>query len=224
MRTTGEIVRRALRQFGLAKIVSLGELMVLLECSRRTAQRYLKHWGCVTSYNCNSSCYALPAVVEFDVNGLWRHRDARFSRYGNLVETVTGLVCASEAGLTAAELGEMLGVNPHSFISRFRSHLALHREKVGGRFVYLAATTAVRARQIAARRETECRVEQLSDGEAVVILVELIKDPGSSCAELSQRLQAHTPRATPQAIEALLRRHGLRKKRGGPADSPRRER
>jgi len=223
MRTTSEIVKRAIRKFGLAKIVTLGELMVLLECSRRTAQRYLKHWGCVTSYNCNSSWYALPAVVDFDDNGLWRCRDARFSRYGNLVETVTGLVCASSAGLTAAELGEMLAVNPHSFISRFRSHPALQREKIGGRFVYLAATTAVRARQIAARREAECRAEQLSDGETVAVLVELIKAPDSSCAELSQRLQTHTPRATPQAIEALLRRHGLPKKRGT-AHSPRRKR
>ena len=137
MQTTSEIVRRALRQFGLARIVTLSELMVFLECSRRTAQRHLKNWGCVTSYNCNSIYYALPAVVEFDVNGLWRHRDACFSSYGNLVETVTGLVCASAAGLTAAELGEMLAVNPHSFISRFRSHPALHREKIGGRFVYL---------------------------------------------------------------------------------------
>ena len=82
MRTTGEIVKQALRRFGLAKVVSLGELMVSLECSRRTAQRYMKQWGRLTSYNRNSSCYALPAVVEFDLNGLWSHRDARFSRYG----------------------------------------------------------------------------------------------------------------------------------------------
>lgn len=219
MPTTAELERRALRQFRQAKTVTLGELRVLLGCSRRTAQRYLKHWSCVTSYNCNSSYYALPAIVEFDVNGLWRHREARFSRYGNLVATVTGLVCASPAGLTAAELGERLGVNPHSFLSRLRSHPALYREKIGGRFVYLARAGAVRARQLAARTETECRVAQLSDAEAVVVLVELIKHPGSSCAELAQRVQPQLPRATPSAIAALLSSHGLQKK--GAPSSPR---
>ena len=54
----------------------------------------------------------------------------------HLIETVIGLVCASPAGVTAAELGEMLGVNAHSFISRFRWHSALHREKIDGRFVF----------------------------------------------------------------------------------------
>jgi hypothetical protein len=219
MRTAGDVVNRALRRFGLAKIVTLGELMVMLECSRRTAQRYLKQWGCLTSYNCNSAYYALPAVVAFDANGLWRHGEARFSRYGNLAETVVGVVCAASAGLTAAELGALLGVNAHSFISRLGSHPGLCREKLGGRFVYLARNASVRAGQEALRRERLCPTPSLSDGEAVVVLVELIKHPGSSCAGLSERVRPRIPRATAPAVEALLRENGLLKK--GAPDSAR---
>jgi len=219
MRTAGEIVNRAERRFGLAKIATLGELMLLLECSRRTAQRYLKQWGCLTSYNCNSAYYALPAVVEFDANGLWRHGQARFSRYGNLVETVVGVVCAAPAGLTAAELGALLGVNAHSFISRLGSHPSLYREKMGGTFVYLARNASVCARQTALRRQKLRPAPPLSDAEAVVILVELIKHPDSSCGELSERVRTRIPRATAPAVAALLRGHGLLKK--GAPDSAR---
>jgi len=219
MQTTGEIVNRALRRFGLAKIVTLGELMLLLECSRRTAQRFLKQWGCLTSYNCNSAYYALPAVVEFDANGLWRHGEARFSRYGNLIETVVGVVCASPAGLTAAELGARLGVNAHSFISRLRSHPELYREKMGGTFVYLARNAPTRTGQTALRRERLRKSPSLSDAEAVVVLVELIKHPDSSCAELSERVRPRIPRATAPAVDALLKRYRLRKK--GAPDSAR---
>lgn len=219
MRTAGDIVHHALRQFGLAKIVTLGELMLLLECSRRTAQRYLKQWGCLTSYNCNSAYYALPAVVEFDPNGLWRHEEARFSRYGNLVETVVGVVCAAPAGLTAAELGALLGVNAHSFISRLGSHPSLYREKLGGTFVYLAQDMSIRTRQTALRRQRGRRTPSLSDAEAVVVLVELIKHPDSRCAELSERVRTRIPRATVPAVEALLRAYGLLKK--GALDSAR---
>ena len=219
MRTTGEIVNRALRQFGLAKIVTLGELMLLLECSRRTAQRYLRQWGCLTSYNCNSAYYALPAVVRFDADGLWRHGEARFSRYGNLVETVVGVVRASPAGLTAAELSALLGVNAHSFISRLRSHPELAREKTGGTFVYLAQDMSLRTRQTALRRQRGRRTPSLSDAEAVVVLVELIKHPDSGCAELSERVRTRIPRATVPAVEALLRAYGLLKK--GAPDSAR---
>lgn len=218
MRTTGEIVTRALRQFGLAKIVTLGELMLLLECSRRTAQRHLKQWGCLTSYNCNSACYALPAVVEFDADGLWRHGSARFSRYGNLIETVVGVVCASPAGLTAAELGALLGVNAHSFISRLCPHPGLYREKMGGTFVYLARNASARARQTTLRRERLHPTSSLSDADAVVVLVELIKQPHSSCAELSERVRTRIPRATVPAVEALLRGYGLLKK-GAPGSA-----
>jgi hypothetical protein len=219
MRTTGEMVNRVLRRLGLAKIVTLGELMVLLECSRRTAQRFLKQRGCLTSYNCNSAYYALPAVVQFDANGLWRYGEARFSRYGNLIETVVGVVCASPAGLTAAELGAQLGVNAHSFVSRLRSHPELYREKMGGTFVYLARNASVRARQTALRRQRLRQTPSLSDAEAVVVLVELIKHPHSSCAELSERVRTRLPRATVAAVEALLRGYGLPKK--GAPDSAR---
>jgi len=124
-----------------------------------------------------------------DDSALSRHGDVRFSGYGNLVETVVGLVCDCAGGLTAAELGKLVGVNPYSLISRFGPHPAVYQVRLGGRFVYLAPEKSVRAREIAARRAAENKTERLSDAEAVVVLVDLIQHPDGSCLDLSRRLK-----------------------------------
>jgi hypothetical protein len=217
---TDEVMGRALRRFRAIGILTLAELMMLLECSRRTAQRHLRKWGCLTSFNCNSSYYALPCSVQFDRHGLWQCREARFSRYGNLAQTVVGLVCDSPAGLTAAELGELLGVNAHSFISRFRAHPDLYREKTGARFVYYAADRQIRDRQIGVRLGSAGRVRQLTDSEAIAVLVALVKHPGSTCEELARLAGENAPGATPAAIHAFLASRGLAEKKGLPESGP----
>ena len=130
MARVAEMVRRVLHRFRAAKILKMAELMASLGCSRSTVQRRLKTWGCLSSYNCNSAYYALPEVVAFDSLGVWRFGEARFSRYGNLTATVIGVIGDSEVGLSAAELGEVLGINAYSFISRFASHPGEARRSV----------------------------------------------------------------------------------------------
>jgi len=90
----------------LKKVVTLAELILRLHCSRRTVQRRLKEWQAINSYNHNGGYYTLPDIPQFDASGLWSCRGARFSRHGNLPQTVVQLVHDAPAGLTAAELGE----------------------------------------------------------------------------------------------------------------------
>ena len=220
MRGNADLVGRVLRRFRAVGVLTLVELMLLLECSRRTVQRYLRKWGCLTSFNGNGSHYALPCSARFDRHGLWQCGEARFSRHGNLVRTVVGVVRDSSAGLTAAELGTLLGVDAHSFISRFRAHPELHRERLQGRFVYFAADGVVREGQVAARHRLAEAVPNLVDSEAVAVLVALVKRPGSTCEELSERVRDGTPRATPAAICRFLGAHGLRQKGGLPESPP----
>ena len=219
MRGNDDLVGRALRRFRAVGVLTLVELMLMLECSRRTVQRYLRKWGCLTSFNGNGSYYALPCSARFDRHGLWQCGEARFSRYGNLVRTVVVVVRESPAGLTAAELGTLLGVDAHSFISRFRAHPELRRERLEGRFVYFAADGAVRERQVAARHRLAEAVPNLADSEAVAVLVALVKRPESTCEELSERVRAGVSRASPAAIGKFLDTHGLRLK-GGLSESP----
>jgi hypothetical protein len=108
MKSVAGAARKVLARFCNARILTLAELVVLLGCSVRTAHRRLKAWGALNSYNGNGRFYTVPQVVRFDENGLWRCRGAHFSRHGNLSQTVVALATASAAGLTAAELGELL--------------------------------------------------------------------------------------------------------------------
>ena len=64
------------------KVVTLAELALHLHCSSRTVQRRLANWQAINSYNRNGAYYTLPDIPKFDAHGLWRYRQAFFSRFG----------------------------------------------------------------------------------------------------------------------------------------------
>lgn len=207
----GSELRRKLRKVGIFTIAELGGW---LACSTPTARRRLRQWNAFTSYNCNGRYYALPEVPEFDDNGLWGCRGAFFSRHGNLKKTVMHLVTVSPAGLTSAEIGETLGLEPRSFLSHFANCPELHRERRGRGFVWFAGDETVRRRQRGAREEAHPQSAPLSDAEAVPLLVELIRDPQAGSEKLAGILRSKVPRLSPQRIDEFLRFHGLEEKRG----------
>ncbi len=97
-----------LKKFRTVKVLTLPELMLWLDCSQRTAHRRLHDWGAISSYNSNGRYCTSKEVAQFDSNGIWCWQDVRFSRYGNLFETVRGVLDASKGGLTGVEMGEIL--------------------------------------------------------------------------------------------------------------------
>jgi len=214
---TDRVAQEARRTFRAQKVGTIDELAGLLQCSVSTARRRLKRWKTHTSYNRNGRYYVLPDVARFDADGLWRYRGIGFSRYGNLKQTVVGLVRESPAGLRADQLRRLLGLEPRSFLSAFRDHAALRRERHRGRFVYFAAEGKVfreqRQRRMAMGREAELP----SDAEAVAILVERIKQPRSSVEELVVRLKAQSVRVSVQGVRNLLASHGLTGKKTPPS-------
>lgn len=127
-----ELLDRAMHKFLSAQVMTLSQLETLLSCSQRSVQRHLSKWGCLRSYNYNGMYFSLPVIARFDFFGVWKYQDVGFSRFGNLRDTVVQLVSNSPAGLTATELGQILGVNAHSFMSQFRVDPRLKREKWGG--------------------------------------------------------------------------------------------
>ena len=134
------IVNKTWKAWRTCKVLTNDDRARLLDSSLATARRRLKTWNSFTSYNNNGRYYVLPDVPQFDAHGLWHHRDISFSRYGNLTETVIQLVRYSEAGLSASQLGDLLRLNPRSFLSLFRNHPDLRRDRHEGRFVCFAAT------------------------------------------------------------------------------------
>lgn len=193
----------------IKKIVTLAELALHLHCSRRTVQRRLTEWQAINSYNQNSRYYTLPDIPTFDAHGLWRYRGVFFSRFGALPETFAQLVANSQAGLTGAEAGELLGMRPSSFLWSLRQHPALRREKHQGRYVYLCSDPSRyrQQRQQRSRMRTEDRLP--TDSEALAILVEKIRCPTLSDEALSQRLKQQKVFVEPELIHNLFVRHDL---------------
>ena len=173
----------------IKKVVTLVELALHLNCSRRTVQRRLADWHAISSYNRNGRYYTLPDIAKFDAHGLWRYRGVFFSKFGSLPETFVQLVVLSPAGLTAAEAGQLLELRPSSFLWSLREHPALRRQRHRGRYLYLSSDPA-RCQAQRQQRELMCAAARVpTDSEAVAILIEKIKHPGLSYEELSRRLE-----------------------------------
>lgn len=206
---------KALAEFEHRKVMTLPELATVLDCSTRSVHRRLKQWEACCSYNQNARFYTLPHIARYDRQGLWRHRNVFFSRYGNLKQTVVHLVRNSVQGFDAAEIGRLLQLPPHSFIWHFRSVPGMRREKWGKTFVYFCDEPDIYLRQREARTQAAAAEKQRrlpSDTDAVLILVDRIKHPGSSIQECAQRLQRRGKRISSEAVADLLEYHGVEKK------------
>ena len=205
-----------LRRWRRNKVITVPELMAQLRTSLRTLRRRLKAWGALASFNCNGRFYTLPEVPQFDAHGLWFHRQIGFSRHGHLPQTIVALVRQSPGGLTAAELGQRLRLDPRSFLWQFHQHPGLEREKQQGRYVYFATDPTVADRQKTVRRATQTPVSLPSAEETIAVLVEAIQHPQRSPQQLATALQARYPHLTAEAIVALFAHHHLTRKKTPP--------
>lgn len=203
-----KLLGKTVRRFRQVKVMTLAALIEALRCSRSTAQRRLKQWQCHTSYNLNGTYYAFPEVVSFDQHGIWRFKDICFSIYGNLTNTVVGLVTSSEAGLNSAELSSIMGVNAHSFLWSFVNKGNLTRRKFKGSYVYFSLEKQFHQKQQARRLELT-EGSELAQSDAITALVELLKNPTLSPEKLSSRIRARASTASPSAIKKFLSKHGL---------------
>ncbi len=210
-----EVVEEVLGRFRSCRVMTIAELAMGLSCSVRSAQRYLGRWGSIRSYNHNGKYFTLPEIPEFDQFGIWQFTSIGFSQYGNLRETVINLIENSTGGMAAAELGQVMGVNPHSFMSQIGLDARLKREKVGGRLVYFCAKCEVCDAQRRARLASEGHESSRlpSEAQAVTILVCLIKNQDAAIEELVQEVAKHHRGIDHQMIERLLEHHGLQDKK-----------
>jgi len=215
-------VNKLFRLWRQRKVLTLPELTENLHASVRTVRRRLQAWSGLASFNHNGRFYTLPDIPQFDAHGLWFHQDIGFSRVGHLPQTLVALIQQAPAGLTAAELGRRLRLDPRSFLWHFHSHPGLQRRKHQGHFVYLAADPQ-KARAQMAQRTTAIRATAAlpSPVAAVALLVEAIKHPRLSPEQLCRRLHPVHPQLTPEAVRALWAHHGLtlKKTRRSPGSS-----
>ncbi len=205
-----------LRRWRRRKVITLTEIQQTLKSSIRTIRRRLQVWGALASFNHNSRFYTLPELAQFDEDGLWFHRDIGFSRHGHLPQTIVALVVQSPAGLTAAELGQRLRLDPRSFLWQFHQHPSLQREKLGGLYVYFAADPVLAARQKAVRNAAAPPVPLPSAEESIAVLVRAIQHPEESSQQLAAALQGTYPHLSAPSIVALFEHYQLTLKKTPP--------
>lgn len=191
------------------KVITLEELASSLQCSKRTVQRRLAKLKTLRSYNRNGSYYTLADIAEFDADGLWHYRGTCFSRFGNLPQTFVQLVHNSPAGLTFHETGELIGLEPGSFIWSFHNHPEIKRQKYQGRYVYFDSEPTLYAQQYQNRIVLQRSKKLPSDLQAIAILAAKIKEPQLNFDELSDKLEEKKLCVAPEVIENLFLRHNL---------------
>ncbi|MFQ5976263.1 MAG: hypothetical protein ACE5J5_08115 [Candidatus Hydrothermarchaeales archaeon] len=214
VKSRGNIAKEAIRVFRKQKVMTVNDLSGLLSCSVPTVRRRLKEWEAITSYDNNGRYYTLPDIPSFDIYGLWSYKRIHFSKYGNLRQTLINLVRDSEGGFDALEIGELLGLQPRSFLSHFRDIPELRREKVSGRFIYFSSETVPYEEQIKRRHKKieEQKSILLSDAVCVSLLVEKVKHPNLDTEGLAERLRRQGIRISARAIDEFFDYHGILKK------------
>ncbi len=201
--------KKTIKAINQKKIITIDNLVSLLNSSIKTARRRLKLWQAITSYNMNGRYYTLPGIADFDSHGLWQYRQVRFSQHGNLKNTIIAVVNQSKAGLDAAEASDLLGISVRSFLSSLQKHPDFKREKIQGRFVYFSALQKDNIKQKEYRYAMTRAIQLPSDIEAIAILVETIKNPDLSIDELAGKLQQKNYRISSESIQNLFNYHGL---------------
>jgi hypothetical protein len=201
--------------FARKKVLSKAELLHECGCSPMTAWRLLSKVGYFTSYNHNANYYTLATIPQFNDHGLWRYRDVRFSKWGNLSETVIAGIEGSPGGMTAQELADFLGVrNLKPLLTRLTLNQRLRRETMRGVFVYLAVEQVQHEQQLECRRVDRALQSPLPDPQQIIaLLVEMIQHPQQTLRQWARRLARRNIPLGTQGIKAVMEHYHLGEKK-----------
>lgn len=136
------------------KIATLPELRSALGAQgRMTVFRKLKILAYLSSYSHAGKYYTLPEIARFDKRGLWFWKDVRFSRHRTLKLTLERWVAESSTGYFDLELEQQLHVAVRGTLLKLLGEGRIDREKISGRYVYVARDPMIRHAQLARRNQ-----------------------------------------------------------------------
>jgi len=200
--------------YGDEKVLTINELKTRMMVSEITIRRKLKKWGTFTSYNKNGRYYTLIHIPKFDSWGLWNYNDIRFSKYGNLTQTIIQLINKSSGGLHAEEVGDLIDYAPHSLLHRLAGKASIRREKLYGKYVYFSYDEQEYKTQLNKYQsiQAQYREDEIPCLIAIRLLIEKIRRPKDSTAQLVKRLQKDHVKISELQATGFLEKHGIEKK------------
>jgi hypothetical protein len=119
-----------------------------------TVLRKLREIPYLTSYSHRGGYYTLRSLAEFDARGLWSQGEARFSKFGSLIDTVAEFVTRSSAGYLASELVAELHVEVKQPLLHLLRADRVAREQFSGVYLYTSPDARRRRQQRLARQAT----------------------------------------------------------------------
>jgi len=136
-----------------------------------TVFRKLAPLGHLTSYSHRGGFYTLPAIAQFDEQGLWMARGAWFSKHGTLLNTVEMLVRESPSGYHASELERLVHVPVKDALRQLTEARRIHRAEHRSLYLYLAPGRPRRQEQWAARQAlTQMQDQEQQKIHAAIVL------------------------------------------------------
>jgi len=152
MRTATYSIESLREFFKVSVIATMKQLKAILGTAvDMTVYRKLRQLSYLTSYSHHGKFYTLSELTRFDGLGLWKHDDARFSKYRTFLNTAQALVSLAEKGYTPAELRKIVGCEVKETLLTLVRQKRIHREVVDGQYVYFAALPATQRKQYLAR-------------------------------------------------------------------------
>lgn len=206
--------QQLIKLFDAKPIIVLEEMQKALDtASRATVFRYLAKVSYRRSYNCNGRYYTKHDLTRYDRHGIFSFKGIHFSLDGNLVATLSRLVCESSSGQTQRELQELLQVRVQTSLTAMVHDKQLARAKVTGTFIYLHIDSKIRKAQLAKRNEMiedhKFAIEAVTDAVVIQVLLILIRHPGSKAGDVAHRLKGHSPPITMQHVRVVFDRYNL---------------
>ena len=200
--------------YGNEKVLTINDLKKRMMVSEITIRRKLKKWRAITSYNKNGRYYTLLHIPKFDSWGLWNYKDIRFSKYGNLTQTIIQLINYSSSGLHAEEVGDLIDYAPHSLLHRLAGKVAIRREKLYGKYVYFSCDEQEYKAQFNKYKfiQVQYRDDDIPCLIALRLLIEKIRRPKDSTVQLVRQLQKDNVKISELQAMRFFEKHGIEKK------------
>ncbi len=197
------------------RVLTVEQLCQRFVASLSTVIRRLNEHGYYSSYNHSGRFLTIEEVADFDSRGLWIWKTARFSRHGNLKDTIQHFVESSEEGMIHRELVTVLGVQTHNPLLELVEERKTHRERIGPTFVYLSSKPSIRRRQVGRRKSLlkEGHTPQPTSRQIIATLLELIKDPKARQDQIVRRCQTSGVSISDRLVDVIFDTYDLDKQR-----------
>jgi len=218
MLTATDSIEALTALFRSRQVADLATLFATLKTeSRMSVFRRLSAIGYLTSYTHAGRFYTLRSLPAFDRDGLWCHQGICFSRHGSLKATIPYIVENADSGRTQHELQVRLRVRVHNTLLDLVREKRIGRETWAAQYLYVSAHAARATAQLALRRTqpgmASGRPVEVTTSAVIDVLLDLVRSAGVQvdAKRIAERLNARGIAVTPEQVEDIFRRHGVKK-------------